>query len=367
MGDNSKPVETKRKKKKGRPSLLDLQKRNLRLQKLQSQNPSPDPKPAAAAANPHLRFSAPSRRPTRRNPNPDPAAEEDEEEEDEEDEEEEEGEDGGRREKKLRFVLRLPHRGPDSPSNSAESSGGGARKRRIGDIGADRGQRGGPNSASKATDGVQGQCDPGPTTSLPDKKLLVFILDRLQKKDTYGVFSEPVDPEELPDYHDIIKHPMDFATIRKKLADGFYANLEQFENDVFLISSNAMRYNSSDTIYYRQARAIEELAKKDFENLRQESDDSEPEQKPRRGRPQLRTSSERKSAGLLLFVRVLILPLMQHLLMLVTMDFGLTWEMICRGKVPTHQELLMVFATSKLVVGLASKNQIEMNIFQVLL
>lgn len=37
---------------------------------------------------------------------------------------------------------------------------------------------------------------------------------------------------------------------------------------------------------YVQARAIQELAKKSFENLRQESDDNEPEQKTvRRGRP----------------------------------------------------------------------------------
>jgi len=71
--------------------------------------------------------------------------------------------------------------------------------------------------------------DSGPTTPLPNKKLLLFILDRLQKKDTYGVFTEPVDPEELPDYHDIIKHPMDFSTIRKKLDKGAYSNLEQFE------------------------------------------------------------------------------------------------------------------------------------------
>ncbi|XP_074577946.1 uncharacterized protein LOC141834523 [Curcuma longa] len=134
--------------------------------------------------------------------------------------------------------------------------------------------------------GKDNDYDFGPTTPLPDKKLLVFILDRLQKKDTYGVFAEPVDPEELPDYHDIIKHPMDFATIRKKLSDGAYANLEQFEQDVFLISLNAMQYNGSDTIYYRQARAIQELAKKNFDNLRQESDDNDQEPKPaRRGRP----------------------------------------------------------------------------------
>uniref|UniRef100_A0A804IL62 Bromo domain-containing protein n=1 Tax=Musa acuminata subsp. malaccensis TaxID=214687 RepID=A0A804IL62_MUSAM len=141
----------------------------------------------------------------------------------------------------------------------------------------------GQNPASKGMDLPQ---DSGPTTPLPDKKLLVFILDRLQKKDTYGVFAEPVDPEELPDYHDIIKHPMDFATIRKKLSGGAYANLEQFEKDVILICSNAMQYNAPDTIYYRQARSIQELAKKNFENLRQESDDNEPEPKPvRRGRP----------------------------------------------------------------------------------
>ncbi|KAL5053015.1 hypothetical protein RYX36_033697 [Vicia faba] len=128
----------------------------------------------------------------------------------------------------------------------------------------------------KATDSKHGlQVVSGPTTPLLDKKLLLFILDRLQKKDTHGVFSEPVDPEELLDYHDIVKHPMDFGTIRKKLDEGLYICLEQFENDVFLVCSNAMQYNSSDTIYYRQARAMQEIAKKDFENLRQDNDDED--------------------------------------------------------------------------------------------
>jgi Bromodomain len=34
---------------------------------------------------------------------------------------------------------------------------------------------------------------------------------------------------QLPDYHDIIEHPMDFGTVRKKLDQSEYANLEQFE------------------------------------------------------------------------------------------------------------------------------------------
>ncbi|KAF2302486.1 hypothetical protein GH714_036541 [Hevea brasiliensis] len=140
-----------------------------------------------------------------------------------------------------------------------------------------------PVAGANPTNNVQ---DSGPSTPVPDKKLLLFILDRLQKKDTYGVFSEPVDPNELPDYHEVIEHPMDFGTVRKKLSSGVYTSLEQFEKDIFLICSNAMQYNAPDTIYFRQARSIQELAKKNFENLRQDSDDNEPEPKiVRRGRP----------------------------------------------------------------------------------
>ncbi|KAM0061926.1 putative chromatin remodeler Bromodomain family [Helianthus debilis subsp. tardiflorus] len=51
-------------------------------------------------------------------------------------------------------------------------------------------------------------------------------------KDTHVDFSEPVDLNELPDYHDIIKHPMDFGTVRSKLIGGLYSNLEELESDV---------------------------------------------------------------------------------------------------------------------------------------
>lgn len=34
---------------------------------------------------------------------------------------------------------------------------------------------------------------------------------------------------QLPDYHEIIEHPMDFGTVRKKLDGGLYSNLEELE------------------------------------------------------------------------------------------------------------------------------------------
>ncbi|KAG5390677.1 hypothetical protein IGI04_032218 [Brassica rapa subsp. trilocularis] len=279
-----------KKKKKGRPSLLDLQKRAIKQQQQHHRNNHDDHR--SGSKNPNSPNSG--TRSKRRNPNPNGVSSSDSPLSEEDDDE--------RREKKHKLLYGLnsnsnrhspnpQSRGSDlnldeTPVNRRKIGGGG---------GGGSGFTG--EKASKATDILQGSPveSGGPTTPLPDKQLLVFILDRLQKKDTYGVYSDPVDPEEqLPDYHEIITNPMDFSTVRKKLDSGAYATLEQFEGDVFLICSNAMEYNSSDTVYYRQARAIQELAKKDFENLRRDSDDEEPQsqqeqqQQPkvaRRGRP----------------------------------------------------------------------------------
>ncbi|XP_057972271.1 uncharacterized protein LOC131160515 [Malania oleifera] len=105
---------------------------------------------------------------------------------------------------------------------------------------------------------------------LPEKRILQLVLDILQRRDTYEIFAEPVDPNEVEDYYEIIKEPMDFGTMRAKLHEGMYRSLEQFEHDVFLISGNAMHFNSSATVYFRQARAIHELAKKIFHVLKNE-------------------------------------------------------------------------------------------------
>ncbi|KAJ0237491.1 Bromodomain-containing protein [Hirschfeldia incana] len=248
MGEEAETVT--KKKKKGRPSFLDLQKRAIKQQQLQ--NLHHDDRSRSAPKNPNSLSSG--SRSKRRNPNRNRVSSDDDGEEEDDNE---------RREKKHRLV-----RGLNSHSRRRHSpnrkSGGAA--------------RGSGFTGEKALDILQGSpVESGPTTPLPDKKLLVYILDRLQKKDTYGVYSDPVDPEELPDYHEIIENPMDFSTLRKKLDSGAYSSLEQFQGDVFLICSNAMEYNSADTVYYRQARAIRELAKKHFENLRQDSDDEEPQ------------------------------------------------------------------------------------------
>ncbi|KAJ9545986.1 hypothetical protein OSB04_025693 [Centaurea solstitialis] len=268
--------ETTAKRRKGRPSRSELQKRAIVKQQLQNQQKSSS---------------------TRRNPNSTAAAISGD---NSANGDESSSSDDERKEKKVKLVVRLPQssdliRSSSSFSVNSASSGSdsnanvdnckinsGSGNIIIADDDDNQGEK-----TSKATDNVHGSpMESGPTTPLPDKKLLVFILDRLQKKDTYGVFSEPVDPDELPDYHELIEHPMDFGTVRRKLDEGLYSNLDELEADVFLICSNGMQYNSSDTIYFRQARTIQELAKRDFGNLRHEGDDGEPQPKVvKRGRP----------------------------------------------------------------------------------
>jgi hypothetical protein len=60
----------------------------------------------------------------------------------------------------------------------------------------------------------------------------------------------------------VIKEPMDFGTMRKKINKGVYVTLNLFEKDILLICSNAMRYNAPDTVYYKQARSIQDAARK---------------------------------------------------------------------------------------------------------
>ncbi|KAL3531580.1 hypothetical protein ACH5RR_005101 [Cinchona calisaya] len=132
----------------------------------------------------------------------------------------------------------------------------------------------------------------GKPSVMPEKHTLQLIIDILQRRDAYEIFAEPVDPNEVEDYYQIIKEPMDFGTMRAKLHEGMYQNLEQFKHDVFLITRNAMHFNSSATIYFRQARAIHELAKRVFHVLETDPENFQVEFSGTRRRSSRRAQSE---------------------------------------------------------------------------
>lgn len=79
-----------------------------------------------------------------------------------------------------------------------------------------------------------------------------FIISRLKNHKYAEPFLEPVDPEVLgiPDYFQIIKEPMDFSKVEKRLRSGFYKSPQEFENDIQKIWDNATTYNKPHTEIY---------------------------------------------------------------------------------------------------------------------
>lgn len=76
---------------------------------------------------------------------------------------------------------------------------------------------------------------------------------RSQRKQAWA-FNEPVDPVALniPDYPDIIKHPMDLATLEGLLASGAIETPDQFVAQMRTIFRNSYVYNrpgSGDLVY----------------------------------------------------------------------------------------------------------------------
>jgi hypothetical protein len=84
------------------------------------------------------------------------------------------------------------------------------------------------------------------------------LLKRAQKHSKGRCFVEPVDPEELgiPDYFDVIKQPMDFGTVAKKLTGNEYASQDDYAADMRLIFDNAFTYNQENDEVWRAAKTM---------------------------------------------------------------------------------------------------------------
>merc|ERR1711936_688508 len=73
------------------------------------------------------------------------------------------------------------------------------------------------------------------------------------------IFADPVDTDEVADYLDIVKQPMDFSTMRKKLEMFEYNNVDMFEQDFNLVVKNCLAYNEKDTIFYRAGTKMRDI------------------------------------------------------------------------------------------------------------
>uniref|UniRef100_A0A3P8TEL2 ATPase family AAA domain-containing protein 2 n=1 Tax=Amphiprion percula TaxID=161767 RepID=A0A3P8TEL2_AMPPE len=78
------------------------------------------------------------------------------------------------------------------------------------------------------------------------RELRLFLRDvtkRLATDKRFNIFSKPVDIEEVSDYLEVIRQPMDLSTVMTKIDTYKYLTVKDFLLDIDLICSNALEYN----------------------------------------------------------------------------------------------------------------------------
>ncbi|XP_076006471.1 ATPase family AAA domain-containing protein 2 [Genypterus blacodes] len=121
------------------------------------------------------------------------------------------------------------------------------------------------------------------------RELRLFLRDvtnRLSQDKRFKVFTKPVDLEEVPDYAEVIKQPMDLSSVLSKIDRHQYGTVSEFLHDVDLIWQNALEYNPDRDPSDRQIRhracaladtvhaIIKDELDEDFEKICQEMKDS---------------------------------------------------------------------------------------------
>ncbi|XP_043704030.1 transcription factor GTE10-like isoform X2 [Telopea speciosissima] len=110
---------------------------------------------------------------------------------------------------------------------------------------------------------------PPSTSNVMLMKQCETLLKRLMSHQFSWVFNTPVDADKLniPDYFQVIKHPMDLGTIKRKIASGAYSSPLDFVADVRLTFSNAMTYNPPKNDFHIMADTLRNFFEKRWEPI----------------------------------------------------------------------------------------------------
>ncbi|XP_042350299.1 bromodomain adjacent to zinc finger domain protein 2B-like isoform X2 [Plectropomus leopardus] len=94
----------------------------------------------------------------------------------------------------------------------------------------------------------------------------VLLADLEAHQDAWP-FLTPVNQKAVPGYRKVIKKPMDFSTIREKLTNNQYLNLESFIVDVNLVFDNCEKFNEDDSEIGRAGHSMRRFFDKRWTEL----------------------------------------------------------------------------------------------------
>lgn len=121
------------------------------------------------------------------------------------------------------------------------------------------------------------------STRSAEHQFMKRLLSDLQGHPQAWAFNAPVKKEDVPDYYDVIKHPMgtsrswfiflfisltphcrvsfnaDFSLMEHKLETSQYPTLDLFVADAQLVFDNCRKYNPEGSIYPKNATKLEKF------------------------------------------------------------------------------------------------------------
>ncbi|XP_017385650.1 bromodomain-containing protein 7 isoform X3 [Cebus imitator] len=136
----------------------------------------------------------------------------------------------------------------------------------------------------------------------PLQEALNQLMRQLQRKDPSAFFSFPVTDFIAPGYSMIIKHPMDFSTMKEKIKNNDYQSIEELKDNFKLMCTNAMIYNKPETIYYKAAKKLlhsgmKILSQERIQSLKQSIDFMADLQKTQKQKDRTDTSQSGEDGG----------------------------------------------------------------------
>lgn len=93
----------------------------------------------------------------------------------------------------------------------------------------------------------------------PNYNALLHLLNDMQNHQAAWPFLQPVNKDEVADYYDVIKEPMDLSTMEEKLEKDLYPKPEEFVTDAMLIFNNCRFYNPEGTPYAKAANRLQKM------------------------------------------------------------------------------------------------------------
>ena len=101
----------------------------------------------------------------------------------------------------------------------------------------------------------------------PNYNQLLHLLNDMQNHTSAWPFAQPVNRDEVPDYYEVIKEPMDLSTMEERLSNDLYPTPQDFIKDSRLIFDNCRKYNNETTPYAKSANKLEKFMWQQIKNI----------------------------------------------------------------------------------------------------